>query len=88
MRDGWEDKRSDEFGAKNAEEADGEQDVPEQAEQTDLRHLAQVHTSDAGEGQGGHEHLQEVARHDVGRGDRDGVHVGMVDLDADENQAC
>ena len=70
VSEGGEDKRSDEFGSQNAEEAGGEQDVPEQAEYADLRHLAQVHAGDAGEGQGGHEQLQRIAGNHVGRGDR------------------
>ena len=66
MSDGREDKRRDVFGSQHAEVAGGEQDVPEQAEQPDLSHLAQVHASDAAEGQCGHEHLQGITGHHVG----------------------
>src|SRR5207245_8491575 len=87
VSDGREDKRRYVFGSQHAEVAGGEQDVPDQAEEADLRHLSQVNTSDAGEGQGGHEHLQGITGHRVGAGDRGGVQVGVVDLDADEDQS-
>jgi serine/threonine protein kinase len=46
-----------------------------------------IDTGDADEGQGGHEHLQGIARHHVGGGDRGSVQVGVIDLDADEDQS-
>src|SRR5205823_10207241 len=87
VSEGGEDKRCDECGAQYQKEAGGEQDVTEQAEQADLCHLAEVHTSKAGEGQGGHEQLQQITGNHVGRGDGGGVQVGVIDLDADEDQA-
>jgi len=59
----------------------------EQAEHADLRHLAQVHASDAGEGQSGHQHLQGITGHYIGGGDRGGVQAGVIDLHADEDQS-
>ena len=83
-----EDKRSDEFGPEHQQVPGGEQDVPEQAEQADLRDLAEVHPREAGESQGGHAQLQQITGNHVSGGNGGGVQVGVIDLDADEDQSC
>ena len=52
-----------------SEVADAEHEVPDQAEHSGLRHLAQVHAGDADERQDGHEDLHGLADRPLGRGD-------------------
>jgi hypothetical protein len=75
------------LGSEHAEVARGEDDVAEQAEDADPGHLEQVDAGDPGKRERDHEHLQRIANHDVGGGDRSGVEVGVSDLDADEDQS-
>ena len=49
--------------------AGGQEHVPDQAEDSVLADLAQVHAGDADQGEDGHEYLQLVADVDIGRGD-------------------
>jgi hypothetical protein len=50
-------------------------------------HLAQVHAADAGERQGGEAQLHRLPDLPLGGGDEGEVQVGVVDLDADVEQA-
>ena len=53
-----EDVAGDQGGARDEQVAGAEDEVPDQAQHADLLHLAQVHAGDAGQRQGGHQHLQ------------------------------
>ena len=59
-----------------SEVAGTEDQVPDQAQHTDLLHLAQVHAGDAGQRQGGHQHFQGVAHDPLDR--RDGGDIGSA----------
>jgi hypothetical protein len=72
--------------AEDAEVAEAEDEVADQADHSGLPNLAQVDAGDADQRQEGHEDLRGFADRVLGgRGER-GVQEGVLDLDGDEQQ--
>src|SRR5258705_7024412 len=75
-RDGGEDVRGDESRVHDEQVAGADQHVSDEAENTGLLELPQVHAGDADEGKDSHQDLQRAADSHLGGGDGGGVQVG------------